>query len=149
MKEKDIPLIYRISILILIIGISMIVNSYSCIMLSLTGVPDRITKNIDRKIDKIILLYGENLCGTCPTGVFLLSLKEKIDILFIVPQEYSQNEIDNLKRSFLIKSKLISGNPETKTYLDRLVSCSKKNPNNRNLYIRLDGVKKIKSIIAF
>jgi hypothetical protein len=67
---------YRILFIVLIFAIYLLYNSYPCLKLSLTEIPDKITRNITEKTKAIVFLYGNGICGTCPQGKFLFSQKK-------------------------------------------------------------------------
>ncbi len=147
---KKIPVFYRVMIVVFLVGVALIVNSFSCIMLSIKRVPTSITKNSTGNIAKIIFLYDETLCGTCPSGAYLWSLKDRTDILFIVPKELNQFEKKNLVNSFMIQGKVIDGDEETEIFLQRLANCSRKGKWKKNFYAELDlKNKKFEKIKVF
>jgi hypothetical protein len=118
-------------------------------MLSIKGIPGIIKENLDIGVDKVIFLYGGGICGTCPQGKFLYSLKERKDILFVVPEELNIYEKENLLRAFSIRGKIINGDTEVKIFLERLVRCSKKGDWQNNFYAELDKDKELKAVKPF
>ena len=67
--------------------------------------PD-LEKLIDKKTTRIILLYGTISIG-CPIGNYIHSIKDREDILFVLPPDYTMNEVDNLRRGLSIKGRII------------------------------------------
>lgn len=63
-------------------------------------------KLIDKKTSRIILLYGTISIG-CPIGNYIHSIKDREDIFFVVPPDYTMNEVDNLRRGLSIKGRII------------------------------------------
>ncbi|NIM12757.1 MAG: hypothetical protein GTO45_11685 [Candidatus Aminicenantes bacterium] len=127
-----------------VIGIYLIVTSYPCLRLSLTGFPEILKVNLDKGISKIVFLYGGGICGTCPQGTFIFSLKDRQDVLFVVPKKFSSNEKENLRMAFMLKGKIINGDSETADYIARVAACSNKK-TKINYYAELDQNKKIKA----
>ena len=123
MKIKSINL--KIIILFGIIGIILFHHFYPCIYLKFISIPDKI--NSLRKKDKseIFLLYG-NLCKSCPSGFSIYNnIKDRDDIFAIVPNEFSNNDIKNLKNLFSIKGQTIRGDSEIENFLSKIAKCKK------------------------
>ena len=147
---KKIPISYRVLIVVFFVGVALIINSFSCILLSINGTPKLISNNSKGEIAKIVFLYGENLCGTCPSGSFLWSIKDRQDIIFIVPKELNRYEKENLKNAFLLTGNVINGDSETEIFLKRLSSCSNNGNWKKNFYAELElKSKKFKKIKTF
>lgn len=146
---KEIKISYRIIILLLIVGIYLIYNSFPCIMINLSGIPQKIKVNLDKGMNKIIFVYGAGICGTCPQGSFIYSLKESKDVLFVLPGEINDNELENFKNSFSIHGKIIKGDSEITRYLGRIFECSNRGDWRKNLYIEYDKKQNMKVIKPF
>jgi hypothetical protein len=140
---------YRFLIVLLIIGIFLIYNQWPCIMASISGFPVSITQKVKDHNTKIVLLYGLGICGTCPSGQFVSELSEKKNVLYVVPEELSNHEVENLRDAFDIVGEVTRGNDEIVTFLKRGCKCSKLNTWRKNYYAELDENKKLKSIVPF
>jgi hypothetical protein len=140
---------YRFLIVLLIIGIFLIYNQWPCIMTSISGFPASITHKVKIHNTKIALIYGLGICGTCPSGQFISELSKEKNVLYVVPEELSNHEVENLKDAFDIAGAVTRGNEETVTFLKRVSKCSKLNTWRKNFYVELDENKKLKSIVPF
>ncbi len=76
-----------------------------------------------KNINSVFILYGKTLCGTCSAGKTVNSYGKRKDILLIVPQEYSGNDIENLKYSFNIYGYVLVGDKNTVKYLKLVSKC--------------------------
>lgn len=74
----------------------------------------------------IIFLFGRNICPTCYQGRILLDHSARKDIIIVVPDNYSQNDIYNLIDVFGIKGEVKISNSKVKRYYNRILSCNKK-----------------------
>jgi len=135
---------YRILFILSIIGIFIIYKSYNCIILNFSPIPKLITNNSSLKL--VIILYGYGICGTCPSGKFINSIKDKQDVLFIIPPELTNYEIENMKNAFNIKGELIKGDKEIAVYLNKISECKKKYNIRENIFIELNDNGEIKLI---
>jgi len=61
---------------------------------------------IDKNTTRVILLYGVISIG-CPIGGYIHSIRDREDILFVLPSDYTMNEVDNLRRGLSIKGIII------------------------------------------
>ena len=138
----------RIFFIILIIGFFLLLNSWNCLMLNLGNAPAVIQKNIDKTTNKVLLLYGQGICGTCSSGTFLHQEGFMENILILVPQEFTDNEIDNLRYAFSIKGKIRRGDEGVISFVKKVASCTKMDRWNKNYYIEMDDGK-IKAMKPF
>ena len=96
-----------------------------------------------------IFLYGKNLCGTCPAGGFIYRINENKNMIYIVSEDFSSYDMENLRYSFDIKGKVIKGETEINNFLKKITSCSKVNNIRKNFYVELEKNNKIKKIKMF
>jgi hypothetical protein len=135
---------YRILFILLIIGIFLIYNSYSCIIIEFTSLPGLLSKA--QNLKGAVVLNGFDICGTCPAGEFVISVKDDPDILFILPAGLSGHEIENFKYAFEVKGRVEKGDQEFFNYLDKIAACQKKYRVESNIFIKLDSEGDIKAI---
>jgi hypothetical protein len=109
-----------------------IVKYYNCLILDFSSLPDVIAKS-----KKVFFLYGSGVCGSCPPGKTLLALKDKTDLLFIVPDDFTDIDMYNLKDVFMLKGKIIKGNREVIDFLKKISSCKKFEGWKYNIYIEI------------
>lgn len=122
MKKKS-NLKYRILFVVLVVAVFLVVHFYPCIMLNFSSLPETITKSIPGNSKDILILYGPGLCSSCPPGHYLGSLKGRTDLLFVVPPEFNEYDIKNLKDVFTIQSQVIKGDEELVKLLKRVRGC--------------------------
>jgi hypothetical protein len=128
-------------------GIFLTVKYYNCILLDFSSTPKIILENKDK--EDVILLYGGGLCGSCPPGKKLLSMKNRVNILFVVPEEFSEIDLANFKDVFMIKAKVIRGNEEIIGLLKKIASCKRLSEWQNNIYLEIDKGGSISKIKAF
>lgn len=138
-------IIFRILILVAIFIISIIYYSYNCIILKFTSVPNSILDNI-KDNEFSLFLVRKNICPPCPIGEYLLDYANKS--IIIVPDDFSDIDIDNLRYAFNIKAVIIREDFKTKRYFEKIASCIKKS-SGKNWYIEIIKKKKIKTIKNF
>jgi len=71
--------------------------------------PPQIARIIDQNTGEVILLYGIVCVGGCPIGNHIYTVKDRKDVIFIVPPHYSDYEIANLKRGDVRKGENYQG----------------------------------------
>jgi len=82
--------IFRSLFVVLVIIIFLTVKYYNCILLDFSSTPKIVLENKDK--EDVILLYGGGLCGSCPQGKKLLSLKNRVNILKVDNHEQEERE---------------------------------------------------------
>ena len=135
---------YRLLIAIAVLGIALLYYFYPCLMLSIKNIPQHYSLNID--IGEIVFLYEKGICGSCPTGEFLNSLKYNKKVLFVVPDDYSENDIKNLSDAFNIQGSIIRGGKNTVYFLKNIAGCKRLEVWRNNYHVTLKTDKKIKTI---
>jgi len=135
---------YRILMAIAVLGVALLYYFYPCLMLSIKNIPHNYSLNSD--IEEIVLLYGKGICGSCPTGKFLNSLKYNEKVLFVVPEDYSENDIKNLIDAFNIQGRVIRGGKNTVNFLKNIAGCKRLKVWRNNYHITLNPDKKIRTI---
>jgi len=60
-------------------------------------IPKCIVENIDSNFMNFVFLSGKLLCPTCSQGQEIYNLSENKKTIFIVPLDFSGNDIDNFK----------------------------------------------------
>jgi len=138
-------IIFRILILVAILIVFIIFHSYNCIILKFTSIPSSISDNI-KETEFSLFLVRKNICPPCPIGEYLLDYADKS--ILIVPDDFSEIDIDNLRYAFNIKGVIIREDFKTKRYFKKIASCVKKS-SGENWYIEIIKKKKIKTIKNF
>jgi hypothetical protein len=94
-------------------------------------------KLMDAKTTTIVLLYGY-ICVGCPIGNYIYSVRDRQDTLFVIPPQYKPNEVENLRRAFSLKCKIVKGDdPNIETFVNKLAEQLKISKTQRNLILEI------------
>jgi hypothetical protein len=137
----------RILFIILIVFVFWAFNYYPCLSLDLISLPQKLKNHKD--IKDALLLYGSGVCSSCSTGQYVYDLRERKDILFIVPSNFTQYEIKNLKDIFALKGTVMNGDEDVMSLVERINDCKDLNMWKANYHVRFGKNGKITSIKAF
>ncbi|NIM12096.1 MAG: hypothetical protein GTO45_08295 [Candidatus Aminicenantes bacterium] len=144
MKNRKISLLLRILFVVVVVLIFIVVKYYNCIVLELSSIPGVIAGN-----KKAFLLYGSGICSTCPPGKLLMALKDKKDILYVVPGEFSETDIFNLKDTFMLKGNIKKGDQIVVDFLKKIAACNRFSDWRNNIYMEITengGISKLRKI---
>jgi hypothetical protein len=119
-----------------------------CLSLKFAKPPEKISRIVSSSDTKIAFLYGD-FCGECPSGNFLYSLKDKKNIIFVVPPNFILNDMENLKELFSLEGKIIKGNSETEHLLKKIATCLKVDSWKNNFIADVKNEKRISSVKTF
>ena len=78
-----------------------------------------------------------------------MALKDKKDILYVVPEEFSETDIFNLKDTFMLKGNIKKGNPKVTDFLKKIAACNKFSDWRNNIYMEITengGISKLRKI---
>ncbi len=131
-----------LSILLIYLGLKY----YPCLSLKFSSLPAEIMVKEQGPPEMIIFLYG-SVCANCPSGDFIYSLRERSDVLIIVPDGFSLGDIDNLRTTFSLKSQIIKGGRGAKHFLEKWMKCKRINENTN--YVIFIKNKRVSSIRGF
>lgn len=95
--------------------------NYQKLAIQLVGIPDDLKKLISRP-SKLVFIDG-NPCTGCPSGQFIASLKNQLgayELVFIVPSDYTENDLSNFKRAFSVDGVFIRSDNITRRMEDSL-----------------------------
>ncbi|GEM_PF-3462976 len=94
-------------------------------------------KIMDAKTTTIVLLYGY-ICLGCPLGIYIYSVRDRQDTLFVVPSQYKPNEVENLRRAFSLKCRIVKGDdPNIEVFVNKLGEQLKIDKTQRNLILEI------------
>jgi hypothetical protein len=94
-------------------------------------------KLMDAKTATIVLLYGY-ICVGCQIGNYIYSVRNRQDTLFIVPPQYKPNEVENLRRAFSLKCRIVKGDdPNLEAFVNKLAEQLKISKTQRNLVLEI------------
>jgi len=134
---------------LLIIALYVGVKSYDCLVLRFISLPKELRNDLRSKDGALILLYGKNLCGTCPAGKYMYRIGSNGNITYVVPNDYSSHDIENLRYTFDISGKIIYSGEEIGHLLRRISRCKKVKNSGGNYYLQLRNGNKIRTIEVF
>ncbi len=137
---------YRVLLVIAVVGCAFIYYFFPCLMLNIKNIPGYDCLNKNNDIRRIIILYGGKICFTCSTGEFIDSLRDTKSILFVVPDDYSDIDIENFRDSFKIEGLIIRGGEHTADFLKNLAGCRREGDWQKNYLLTLNENKKFKTI---
>jgi hypothetical protein len=146
MKQKA---ILGIIAALVIITSYVAAKSYDCLVLRFVSLPKELTDDLSSQNSAIVLLYGKNLCGTCPAGKFMYGISKDPNTTYLVPNDYSFYDIENLRYAFDINGKIFSSGGEIEHLLRRISRCKKVKNLSGNFYLQLRNGNKIKKIDVF
>lgn len=135
MKKKS--LLLRLLFIAGIVIIFFVSKNYNCLKLDSLTTPQVLSQNTG--IKSCYILYGTGLCNSCGSGKRLLSLKkDQSDILFVVPRDFDDVAIHNLKETFSLSGTVVRGFDEVENLLRNIALCQKYAEWQKNIYIELD-----------
>lgn len=143
-KRKEIKTRYRVLFILVIVAIFFFQNYYPCLRLNLSSLPPLISKNMP--VQGVLFLYGEGVCENCPNGKFLISIKERRDILVIVPHYFDEHEMKNLRAVFMLKNTILKGDEDCLDYVKGITACKKADTWRNSFFVRLNSDGKIKTV---
>lgn len=134
----------RILILVAIILIAVLIKFLPCITYSMAKMPEMISKSFGKSDTKVVFfLLGEGICGTCPTGRFVYSLRENKDILFFLPHDLTDAELENFHHTFSIKGQIVKMNKEVSEYLIKMTRCLGLKSKGINIIVQINKKGKV------
>ncbi|MDJ0838867.1 MAG: hypothetical protein QNK37_20275 [Acidobacteriota bacterium] len=126
------------ALLLLGTGILAAINA-NCIMLNLFGAPEIVRNAASENAQgKLVLLYGSDICSTCPSGR-TLHLLQSNDMTFMVDPEFSDYEIQDFMETFQLSGDVVKADREVTIWLKRLAQCKQETRWRRNLRLTFNG----------
>ena len=122
---------------------------YDCFILRFISLPRELTDDMGSEDGAVVLLYGKNLCGTCPAGKFMYRISGNRNIIYLVPDDYSSHEIENLRYTFDMSGKIVHSGREMENLLKRIKRCKKVKNSGANYYLLPRNGNKINTIEVF
>lgn len=118
----------------------VLANSWHCLVLSFKPLPACCSSFPD--IREAVALYGASVCGTCPVGRYLQQVREREDILYIVPADYTANDVANLRSGFALRGAVIRGGADVWELMQALGKCvQRENDDGFNFVIMITSGK--------
>lgn len=138
---------FRMLFLVLVVLLFWAFNYYPCISLDLTSLPEKILHN-GKHFTDVLFLYGSGICTSCTSGKYVYSLKDREDIVFVVPSTYTQYDLENFNDIFMLKGKVIKGDEEIAKLVNKINLCKERDMWKANYHIKFGKNGRIKSIIG-
>ncbi len=95
----------------------------------------------------ILFLYG-NLCSVCPSGEYIYSLKDDEAIVLVVPSQFTEYDIENLRNIYSLKGHIVKGGFKARVFLKLLSKCFKIAEKEGNFKVKFKG-KRVVNIEKF
>ncbi len=138
------PIVVRMLIVLAIVAIYLLLNSYHCIILRFSRFDVGYFPAKDSVMNYVALLYGKNLCSSCPAGRYLNSIiVEHPDILIIVPSSFTPNDVENLRQTFGIPGSIINGKEQLTPIIKKIAACAANKEAAKNFLLTLKNDGKI------
>ena len=147
MEKKSKLKKFRLLFIGLVVIIFLLINQFPCILFHFSSLPVNIKTSPGKQ--EMVILYGTGLCLSCFSGQYLYRLREKTDLLLVVPFEFEDTDIQNLKDVFMLKGKVIRGNQEVVKWIKRLINCKGLEETKANFHLYVDEKGKPGSIKSF
>jgi hypothetical protein len=141
MKRKY---LFRLFLFLGIVAAYWIINLFPCIVLRLSHFDKNTLLGSVSYGQHIAILNGTNLCSSCSAGTHLNSiLKSHPGILVIVPTDFSENDIENLRNAYGITGAIINSGNELESILKKIAACVAKKGDSNNFVLEIADTGRI------
>lgn len=131
---------FRLLFILLLIAAFWAFNYYPCISLDFVALPEKIRKN---DFKEVLILYGSGVCTTCSTGKYVYALRERENILVILPGHFNKYDMENFNNVFMLKGRVIKGDEDVLKLVKRINRCKELDMWKANFHIKLEKDGKI------
>lgn len=135
--------ISRISILIVIAVAYAVLNPGRCSALKNVRIPDSVVRQCNKDEYNLILLFEKNICGTCPSANFLYRIAGDPNVVIIIPKEYTDNDIENIRIAFNLRGLILRGDQTSDILLKKIAPCYSNNNTESNFLLKIVEKNKI------
>lgn len=111
----------------------------SCFKIKILDIPGEMKASDDLQ-RTILILYG-TICANCLDSDLIYSLRAEKNLIVVVPDDFSSNDIENLERTFSISCKVTRGEQRINQILRDLAKCKKWETWKNNVIIYSFGDK--------
>ena len=132
---------------LLILSISLIFNGISSYSFQtkvsfedINLTPD-IEEFIDNSTSRVLFLFGIICVGGCPIGNYIQKIKNERNVLYVLPQESTANDIANFKRGLSVKGKIIIATEKNIEFVKLLAKKMEKEDFDWNYILELKDKK--------
>jgi hypothetical protein len=147
MKTEKMKIVYRILFILMILFLFFTIKYNHCIRLRFSPIPSKIAQW--KNENTVVVLSGFGLCSDCSPGRFLLKIHSKTDILYFVPSDFSDHDIENLKNVFMLNGKILKSDKAVQSYINKIVACNNIKKDKINLLVEFNEANRIKSVRWF
>ena len=140
-RSKTKETIIRILFVVGVFGVYLGISYYDCISLKLFTPTNLFHENGINKT--YALLFGSGICNTCSTGRYLSTVSDNLDIVFVVPRDYSDIDIQNFRDAFSLQGKIVRGDSRISRLVDHIVACRQYKEGRRNVLVKVTANNKI------
>ena len=109
--------------------------------LSSLKLPPSIEKLIQADTQEIICLYGVVCVGGCPIGEYIQRVKDNARILYVVPPEFSAEDLANFHKFMAAKGRIYQASEEESGFFRDLAKALQLENWENNFIIKLDNRK--------
>lgn len=137
----------KLLIALLVVTVIAVIVYLPCIQLSFFRLPEKLGGTGGER--ELVIIYGPDLCLSCPSGQYVYSLRERTDLIFVVPSHYETHDIENLKDVFLISGVIRRGGEEIDGVLEKICSCRGVSDSGVNFHLKIGENGKLSSVKPF
>lgn len=141
---KKNSLMFRFLFVIIVMVIFMSFGYYNCLYIKFASIEDFAA--VKGKPNTFVILYGSGVCNSCATGKYIYSIREDKEMTYIVPENFKESDIENLKDVFGLQGRILKGNSKIETLVRRAVNCSNLKKEQRNFLVKSKKNGSIESI---
>lgn len=144
-RRKD----YRVIAYIFVVAALFSMFNLGALAIRIMDMPIGLKLLID-KPTKLIFIEG-NPCNECPSGKYIVELMNQTGtyaLVFVVPSDYTENDVSNFKRAFSVQGTFVRSDDETKKVVNKLMTFLKVKPKT-GICITTSPRGKVKKVDAF
>lgn len=116
-KGKD----KRVFAYVCVVVVLLYAFNHEALAIWFVELPESLKELIDRRA-KLIFIEG-NPCTECPSGQYIAGLKYQMStssLIFIVPADYTDNDVLNFRRVFSIDGEFVRFNDDIRRTVDKI-----------------------------
>jgi hypothetical protein len=132
----------RVLFAMVVLGLIILKMYFPCLLIRIEKMPDILSRYCRDGNINILILFGGNICSTCPSGRYLINKNNDKNILIIVPKDYSDIDIINMKGEFKISGNVVRSNNKLYKYYLNIKACASIKKSISDILVE---VKKIRS----
>jgi hypothetical protein len=110
--------------------------------------PPSIEKLVQDNTQEIICLFGVVCVGGCPIGEYIHRVKDNARILYVVPPEFSAEDLANFHKFMAVKGRIYQASEEESGFFRDLAKALQLENWENNFVIKLDN-RKIQNVKTY